>query len=52
MDFNVYFIDVDNFDTKFVDVNKIEHKLVTGIYKLVYANILLSDRCRQVCRCQ
>ena len=52
MDFNIYFIDVDNFDKKFVNMNKIEHKLVIGVYKLVHTNILLSDRCRQVCRHQ
>ena len=52
MDFNVYFIDIDNFDKKFVDVNKIEHKSVIGAYKLVHTNVLLSDRRRQVCRHQ
>ena len=52
MDFKVYFIDMDNFDKKFMDVNKIEHKSVVDIYKLVHANKLLSDRHRQVCRCQ
>ena len=52
MDFNIYFTDMDNFDMQFVNMNKIEHKLVIGVYKLVHANILLSDRHRQVCRCQ
>ena len=46
---DVNFIDVDK---RFVNVNEIANKLVIDIDKLVHANIVLSDWCRQVCRCQ
>ena len=46
---DVNFINVNNFKK---NMNKIANKLVIDIDKLVHANTVLSDWCRQVCRHQ
>ena len=44
----VDFIDVNNFLKRFLNMNEIEHKSVIDVDKLVHANRVSSDWCRQV----